>query len=164
MVDPGAIVAVPLRLRLVSVNLDRQAVDVQRDACAPLPAVLGTQVTTGEFKRGFTQDLEICGFGQHRRASRQRGLGGQTGVSCQRRQPGRGADRQTHRRIMAQRICIVMILPALCRQQHHGSQQGRKVMDDIGLAAVVIHLRCHPRDDLGRIKHFAKEHGTGIPG
>jgi len=81
MVDPGPVVAVPLRLRLVSVDLDGQAVDVQRDASAPLPAVLGAQVPTGEFEGGFPQNLQVCGFGQHRRAAGQRGLECQTGMS-----------------------------------------------------------------------------------
>jgi hypothetical protein len=35
MIDPGPIVAVPLRLWLVAMHLDQQAVDIQRDAGAP---------------------------------------------------------------------------------------------------------------------------------
>lgn len=64
------------------------------------------------------------------------------------------ADPPTHCRNMAQCVCIVVILPALCRQQHHGSQQGWKVVDDIGRAAIVIHTRRYPRDDIRYLNAF----------
>jgi len=37
-------------------------------------------------------------------------------------------------------------------------------MDDVGLAAIVLHPRRHPRHGTGRIEDFAQEHRTGIAG
>ncbi len=41
VIDAGSIVAVPLRLRLMPMDLNRQAVDIERDVLEPSAAVLG---------------------------------------------------------------------------------------------------------------------------
>ena len=162
MVDPGPVMAVPLRLGLVAVDLDGQGVHVERDAGMPRAAILGTQVATGEFERGFTQDLEVSGARQHRGAAGQRWLGRQPDLSHERRQTSPGADRQAHGGIVPERVGIVVVAPPLGRQQHHGLKQRRQVMDDIGPAAIVRHLCRHPRDDPGGIEHFALQDGARI--
>jgi len=37
-------------------------------------------------------------------------------------------------------------------------------MDDVGLAAIILHLRRHPRDDTGRVQHLPKQHRAGVAG
>ena len=83
-------------------------------------------------------------------------------MPSQRRQPGRRGGRHTHRWIMPQGIRIVVVLPTLSDQEHHGPQERRQVMHDIGLAAAVLHPRRHPADNPGRVESFSQQYCARI--
>jgi len=36
-------------------------------------------------------------------------------------------------------------------------------VDNVGLAAIILYLRRHPRDDTGRVQHLPKQHCAGSP-
>ncbi len=65
---------------------------------------------------------------------------------------------------MAQRVGIVVVTPALRRQQHGGPDQRGEVVCDVGLAARILQPRGHPGDDAAPFQHFPEQHRTRVAG
>ena len=78
----------------------------------------------------------------------------------ERRAPGGRADRQPERGIVAQRIRIVMVAPALGGEQNAGPEERGEVMDDILPAPRIGQPRDHPADDAAALHDLAQHHDT----
>ena len=88
MVDARLVISVPLGLRLMAVNLDGDAVDVERHPLQAPPTVFCAQPPRGEFQRALAQSLQVAGLGHDRGEARKRRLRGQPRLCLQRCQPG----------------------------------------------------------------------------
>jgi len=66
------------------------------------------------------------------------------------------------RRIVAQRIRIIVVAPALRRQQHAAANKRGEVMRDVDLAARICQAGGHPADDATLLDDLTQEHRTGI--
>lgn len=163
MVNAGVAVAVPFRLRLMPMHFDRRAVDIERDAGQRPAAPLSPEASAGKFQHRLAQHLEVCRLRHQRGEPRQRRLRGQSRPP-ERREPRRGTGRQPEGRVMAQRVSIVVVPPALRRQQDRGPKERGKIMGHIGLAARVAQTRRHPRHDAAALEYLSQHHRTRISG
>ena len=121
--DARVVVSVPFGLRLMTVNLERQAVDVERDPGQAPAVVMRPQPPRGEFEYAIAQGLQITRLSHHCGEARQRRLRSQSRLRHQRGQPGRGTRRQPEGRIVAERVGVVVVAPTLGSQKHRGPQQ-----------------------------------------
>ncbi len=163
VVDPGIVMAIPLRLRLVAVDLDGCAVDIECDGRHPFALTLGPDPAPRHLQHRLAQDLDIRRFRQDRGEARQRRLRGEP-WPLQRRQPGRRTGGQTEGRIVAQRVGIVVVAPALCRQKHARADEGGEVVGHVHLAARILQAGSHPAKDTTSFQDLAHKHSTGITG
>mgnify|MGYP006274009039 CR=1 FL=1 len=164
MVDPAPVVAVPLRLRLVPVHLDGQAVHVEGQPPGPLAAALGARRPGAEFERRLAQHRPVGRLGHDGGEARQRGLRGQAMGAVERRAPGRRTGRQPEGGIVPERVRVVVVAPALGGEQDARPDQRGEVMDDILLAPRIRELWDHPLDDAALFHDLAQDHGPGVPG
>lgn len=63
---------------------------------------------------------------------------------------------------MAQRILIVMVAPALCRQQDRGPDERGEVMGDVHLAARIFQEGGHPAKDTAALEYLSQHNRTRI--
>jgi hypothetical protein len=145
----------------MAVHLDRRAVDVERHRAQTPATPVRPDPASGELQHRLAQDLEIVGLRHQRREAGQCRLRGQP-RTLERRQTGRGTRRQAKRRIMAQRIGIIMIPPALRGQQHAGADQRGEIVGHIGLVARIVQPRGHPWNDPAGLQDLPQRHRAGI--
>ncbi len=101
---------------------------------------------------------------QKRDQARQRGLRGQVRLGRQRRGASRPACGQTQARVMAERIRIVLVPPALAEKEKRRAQQiGKRIDDPIALAGIMKPTD-HPLDDPRALHDLAKHDGPRFPG
>jgi len=65
---------------------------------------------------------------------------------------------------MAQRIRIVVVPPALRRQQDRGPQERGEVVGDVPLAARVLQAGGHPAKDTAALEYLSQHHRTRVAG
>ena len=94
--------------------------------------------------------------------ARQGRLRRQPAAIRERRQTRRGTGRQPERRVVAQRVCVVMVAPALRGQQHAGADQRGEIVGDVDLAARILQPRHHPRHDAAAFQNLAQHHRAGV--
>ena len=164
MVDPAPVVAVPLRLRLVPVHLDGQAVHVEGQPPGPLAAALGARRPGAEFERRVAQHRPVGRLGHDGGEPRQRWLRGEAMRAVERRAPGRRTGRQPERGIVPERVRVVVIAPAPGGKQNARPDERGEVVDDILLAPRVLELRTHPLDDAAPLQDLAQDDGPGVTG
>ena len=77
MVDTGVLVVVPLRFRLVAVDLNRRAVDIERDGLHPFALTLGPNSATGHLQHRLAQNRDVRRLRHNRCEARQCRLRGE---------------------------------------------------------------------------------------
>lgn len=122
------------------------------------------QPAGSEFQDALAQYGQVARLRHDRGEARQRGLGRQSLFHHQRGQPGRGAGRQPHGRIVPQSVGIVMVAPTLRGQQDRGAQEGRQVMHHVSLSPGIVEPVPHRGYDAAGLKDFSQEHGAGVSG
>ena len=117
----------------MAMDLDRRTVDIEGDGRHPLATPLGSDAATGQLQHRLSQNLEVRGLSHQRGKARQRRLRRQP-RTAQRRQPDRRTGGQAEGLIVAQRIGIIVVAPALRRQQPSRANERAEVMRDVDLA------------------------------
>ena len=167
MVDSAPVMAVPLRLGLVTVRrtartrgedwiiLDGQAVDIKGQPTVALAAALGARGPGTELEGGLAQHRPVRGRGHDGGEPRQRRLRSGALGAIERHAAGGPIGRQPEGRIVPERVRIVVIAPALGSEQVARPDQRDEIMDDILRAPRIRELRGDPLDEAAPLRDLA---------
>ncbi len=137
MVDPRMVVPVVGRSRLMTLDLDRQRIEVHGQVAEPVAVSSDAIASSGKLQQRAAHDLPIAALGEHRYQSRQRRLRsepvGHLGIVIARPLLGRPhlqwshpttvRHRQAKHRVVAQPIGVVVIPPSLPQKHKRGPHQ-----------------------------------------
>jgi len=175
--DPGVVVAIVFGAGLVAVHLDGQRVDVDGQIADAVAAALRVEPPGRTLQQGTAQDRPVLRGAQHPHQSRQRGLGGEpvghgrilrqrlavlVRPRLQRGNPAALGNRQAEHGVVAQRIGIVLIAPALPQEQQRGGHELRQRMRDQLGVAVVDQTLDQPVDEPEPLHHLPQHHRPGL--
>jgi hypothetical protein len=146
----------------VAVNLDRQAVDVERQVALAVTTASGAQTAPGDLGHRLAQHPPVHIRAQRVEQPRQGGLRSEMMLGCQgggATLAGRG---EAQGRVETQRVGIVLVAPALAERDEHGAQQvGQGVGHQARMARVGEALD-KPGDDAGPLQDLAQQHRPGV--
>jgi len=112
-----------------------------------LAASFHPDAAPGHLQHRLAQHRSIAGLCHQRREPRQGRLRRRPAAVRKWRQTRRGTGRQPKRRVVAQRVGIVVVTPALRGQKNASADQRGEVMRHVLLAARILQARGHLRRD-----------------
>jgi len=114
--DRAAVVTVVLSSRLMAVDLNREAVDVERHIALPVAAVLGLEATGSPLQKEAAKDAAIVLGTKRLMQARKCRLRGETArrpiVVSERRHAAVVGDGDPESRVVAQKVGVVLVSPA----------------------------------------------------
>ncbi len=161
-VDAGPVKAMIGRPALVAVDLDRQAVDVQRQLLGALAVLQRGQAPDHQSQQAFVHGIDIVAAPEAGQQPRQRGLRGP--VLGQGRCPARIAAGQLPERITAQRVGIAEVDPAHRTLQHQGTQLAGQRMKDAQRVASIDQIVFQRLNHAAVVEGFTQQQGAAVAG
>ncbi len=149
------------------VRRHRQGIHVDGQLLVFHPSFQQPATRPGAAQDGFLQHLAVIGSRGLLEQARQRRLTGQSlrpvfVAAAQRRLPFAIADRQTQDRILAQRVGVGGVGPALCQQHDLCAQQLRQRVRDLVLGTEILEVGVDPIQNPAVFEQLTQHQRTGV--